>query len=108
MRKADNVDGKNAEQCHPANSIDRCDSLLRIRGCGPIHRATSASILHRCASTEELKGSRLPGICYDCRMPLFVVIRPRGEAWQPGLPLEGQTDWAGHASFMDALAEKGF
>jgi uncharacterized protein YciI len=38
----------------------------------------------------------------------FVVIRTRGPAWQDGRPLEGQADWAGHASFMNALAKEGF
>ena len=39
---------------------------------------------------------------------LFAVIRTRGPAWQDGRPLEGQADWAGHASFMNALAKEGF
>lgn len=40
--------------------------------------------------------------------PLFVVIRTRGPAWDDTLPLEGQRDWRGHATFMDALVEEGF
>jgi hypothetical protein len=39
---------------------------------------------------------------------LFAVIRTRGPAWQESKPLEGQGDWAGHASFMNALARDGF
>ena len=39
---------------------------------------------------------------------LFAVIRTRGPAWQGSRPLEGQPDWAGHASFMNALAKEGF
>jgi len=39
---------------------------------------------------------------------LFVVIRTRGPAWQGSQSLEGQPDWAGHASFMNALAREGF
>jgi YCII-related domain-containing protein len=39
---------------------------------------------------------------------LFAVIRTRGPAWQDGRPLEGQADWTGHASFMNALAKEGF
>ena len=39
---------------------------------------------------------------------LFAVMRTRGPAWQESKPLEGQTDWAGHASFMNALAKDGF
>jgi len=38
---------------------------------------------------------------------LFAVIRTRGPAWQGSRPLEGQPDWAGHASFMNALAKEG-
>jgi hypothetical protein len=36
------------------------------------------------------------------------VIRARGPAWQESRPLEGQDDWAAHASFMNALAAEGF
>ena len=39
---------------------------------------------------------------------LFVVIRTRGPAWQDSRPLEGQADWAAHASFMDGLVHEGF
>ena len=39
---------------------------------------------------------------------LFVVIRTRGAAWQASQSLEGQADWAGHASFMNGLASEGF
>jgi len=39
---------------------------------------------------------------------LFAVIRTRGAAWQDSQPLEGQADWAPHASFMNALARDGF
>ena len=39
---------------------------------------------------------------------LFVVIRRRGPAWNTSTSLEDQNDWNAHASFMDALEEKGF
>ena len=39
---------------------------------------------------------------------LHAVIRTRGPAWQDARPIEGQADWASHASFMDALVEEGF
>ena len=39
---------------------------------------------------------------------LFAVIRTRGPAWQESRPLDGQADWASHASFMNALAKEGF
>lgn len=39
---------------------------------------------------------------------LFAVIRTRGAGWNPSRPLEGQSDWKGHASFMNALANEGF
>ena len=39
---------------------------------------------------------------------LFAVIRTRGSAWQDSRSLEGQADWAAHASFMNALAKDGF
>ena len=39
---------------------------------------------------------------------LFAVVRTRGPAWQEARPLEGQADWAGHASFMNSLENEGF
>jgi uncharacterized protein YciI len=39
---------------------------------------------------------------------LFAVVRTRGGAWKPGLPVEQQFDWRGHAAFMDKLYEEGF
>jgi hypothetical protein len=38
----------------------------------------------------------------------FVVLRSRGPAWDDSKPLEGQSDWAAHAAFMDALFEQRF
>jgi hypothetical protein len=38
----------------------------------------------------------------------FVVFRSRGPAWDDAKPLEAQSDWAGHAAFMDALFLEGF
>jgi len=38
----------------------------------------------------------------------FVVLRSRGPAWDDSKPLEGQSGWAAHAAFMDALFEQGF
>lgn len=41
-------------------------------------------------------------------MPTFLVIRLRsGPAYDPARPLEEQSAWAEHASFMDALVETG-
>jgi hypothetical protein len=39
---------------------------------------------------------------------IFVVVRSRGPAWDDSKPLERQTDWAGHAAFMDALFQERF
>jgi hypothetical protein len=41
-------------------------------------------------------------------MKLFAVIRTRGDAWNPSVPLEGQSDWSAHASFMNRLQSEGF
>jgi uncharacterized protein YciI len=38
----------------------------------------------------------------------FVVLRSRGPAWDDSKSLEGQSEWATHAAFMDALFEQGF
>ncbi len=41
-------------------------------------------------------------------MPIFAVIRSRGDEWQHLLPLEQQEQWREHADFMDALVAEGF
>jgi uncharacterized protein YciI len=38
---------------------------------------------------------------------LFVVIRTHGPAWDRTRPLDEQTNWRGHAEFMDALEAQG-
>jgi hypothetical protein len=37
----------------------------------------------------------------------FVVLRRRGPDWDPSRPLEGQSGWEEHATFMDDLVERG-
>ena len=41
-------------------------------------------------------------------MVFFVVERRSGPSWQPSKPLEQQTGWDAHASFMDRLVDEGF
>lgn len=42
-------------------------------------------------------------------MPLFLVVRLRsGPQWDASRPLEEQSDWPAHASFVDELVDKGF
>ena len=38
----------------------------------------------------------------------LVVLRRSGPQWDPSRPLEEQSDWPAHASFMDGLVEAGF
>jgi ketosteroid isomerase-like protein/uncharacterized protein YciI len=38
---------------------------------------------------------------------VFAVLRSRGPAWDDAKPLEGQSGWAAHAAFMDALHDEG-
>ena len=38
----------------------------------------------------------------------FVVLRRSGPDWNPSLPLEEQSGWSEHASFMDGLVDDGF
>ena len=38
----------------------------------------------------------------------FVVLRARGPAWDDSKSLEAQSEWAAHATFMDALFDEGF
>jgi hypothetical protein len=40
---------------------------------------------------------------------MFLVVRRRsGPKWKAGLPLEEQSEWSAHASFMDDLVDAGF
>ena len=41
-------------------------------------------------------------------MAYYIVIFDQGHAWIDSLPMREQPDWAGHASFMNALTEDGF
>ena len=38
----------------------------------------------------------------------LVVLRRSGPQWDPSRPLEEQSDWSAHASFMDGLVDDGF
>jgi uncharacterized protein YciI len=38
----------------------------------------------------------------------LVTIHRSGPEWNASLPLEDQSGWADHASFMDGLVEQGF
>ncbi|HEX3906932.1 MAG TPA: hypothetical protein VHW92_03280 [Mycobacteriales bacterium] len=38
----------------------------------------------------------------------LVVLHRSGPEWDPSLPLEGQSDWPAHATFMDGLVDTGF
>ncbi len=40
---------------------------------------------------------------------MFLVVRRRsGPRWDPSRPMEEQSDWSAHASFMDMLVDSGF
>jgi uncharacterized protein YciI len=40
---------------------------------------------------------------------MFLVVLPRtGQEWDPARPMEQQSDWPAHASFMDGLVDAGF
>jgi len=42
-------------------------------------------------------------------MPMFhVVLRRTGPEWDRSRPMEEQSDWPAHASFMDGLVDEGF
>jgi hypothetical protein len=38
----------------------------------------------------------------------LVVLRRSGPQWDPSRPIEEQSDWPAHASFMDGLVDAGF
>jgi hypothetical protein len=38
----------------------------------------------------------------------LVVLHRSGPQWDPSRPLEEQSDWTAHASFMDGLVDAGF
>lgn len=38
----------------------------------------------------------------------LVVLRRSGLQWDPSLPMEEQSEWPAHASYMDELVDSGF
>jgi hypothetical protein len=38
----------------------------------------------------------------------LVVLRRSGPQWDPSRPMEEQSDWPAHASYMDELVDSGF
>ena len=38
----------------------------------------------------------------------LVLLRRSGPQWDPSRPMEEQSDWPAHASFMDGLVDDGF
>jgi len=38
----------------------------------------------------------------------LVILRQSGPDWEHGRPLEEQSNWTAHASFMDGLVDDGF
>jgi hypothetical protein len=38
----------------------------------------------------------------------LVVLRRTGPRWKPSAPIEDQSEWQEHATFMDALVDDGF
>ncbi len=38
----------------------------------------------------------------------YIVVSEQGPAWIDSQPMREQEDWAGHATFMNALADDGF
>ena len=38
----------------------------------------------------------------------LVLLRRSGPQWDPSRPMEAQSDWPAHASYMDALVDAGF
>ena len=38
----------------------------------------------------------------------LIVLRRSGPAWDPSRPMEEQSGWEAHASFMDGLVDDGF
>ena len=45
---------------------------------------------------------------YNTWVAMYVVLRRTGPRWDPSRPLEEQSDWPAHASFMDGLVDEGF
>ena len=41
-------------------------------------------------------------------MPIFVVVRERGSAWDWSRPMRRQAEWDAHAAFMDAMVDERF
>lgn len=49
-----------------------------------------------------------PSALQNTGVTFFVVLRRKGPQWDQSRPMEEQSDWPAHASFMDGLVETGF
>jgi uncharacterized protein YciI len=49
-----------------------------------------------------------PALGRNAGVAFFVVLRRTGPQWDSSRPIEEQSDWPAHASFMDRLVDAGF
>ena len=55
------------------------------------------------------EASTASAVRYNGGVAMFHVVLSRsGPEWDPSRPLEGQSAWTAHASFMDGLVDEGF
>jgi uncharacterized protein YciI len=53
--------------------------------------------------------ARAPAMRQNASVATFLVVLHRsGPQWDPSRPMEEQSDWPAHASFMDGLVDAGF
>jgi len=65
--------------------------------------------LRRLASTRSTLAEQPHVPCYNASVAAFLVFLNRsGPEWDPSRPLEEQSAWDAHASFMDGLVDAGF
>jgi hypothetical protein len=57
------------------------------------------------SATPDCPGAKNSRIHIVVAVAYFVVISDQGPAWIDSEPMREQRDWAGHAVFMNALAE---
>jgi hypothetical protein len=88
---------------------DGCDVVFTVhRRAGMTADEFAADVAAVRADLETLRWVVATVGTAPARATYFVVERRTGPAWVPGRPLEEQTGWTEHASFMDGLVDDAF
>ncbi len=88
---------------------DGCDVVFTVhRRGGMTADEFAADVAAVRADLDTLRSVMQSSTAVSERTTYFVVERRTGPQWDPSRPLEEQSGWAEHATFMDRLVDDGF